>query len=247
MSTRDTQPKRAATTVDSAAVPSAPKVTKAGKKPTKRAAAKTASKKPTTRSGTAKRSPAKEVGTKKQSGTDSSSNATKDRLSLIALSPYRFPLDIERVAVHSARVAGFAFVFLGLVFTYNYLETTTSDLVVEATQMASAGAVVSCDADCARSVTRTPNATFGYAFNDAAKTYTITLDVPKAEGVDLYAYEVRTATYHRLGTATNQGENSFTYTWNTRPFVSGDYWIKAVITNRHGMYDRSDTTFIQVP
>lgn len=161
--------------------------------------------------------------------------------SLIALSPYRFPLDVERLAVHTARVGGLAFVFFGLIFTYGYIERTTSDLIADVAQMATV-ATASCAPDCDDVLSPTPNVTFAYERTVADAVHVI-MNVPKAESVDVYAFEVRTGVYHRLGDATRQTDDSWLYVWDTSEVPPGDYWLKAVVTNRHGTYDRSDNSY----
>lgn len=164
--------------------------------------------------------------------------------SLIALSPYRFPVDVERLAVHTARVGGLAFVFLGLVVTYNYIERTASDLIVNAAQTASV-ATATCVPNCDELLLLTPDVTFAYE-DMVEDVVHVVMNVPKADAVTVYAYEKATGEYHRLGDATKQTNSSWVYSWNTDEMSAGEYWLKAVVTNRHGTYDRSDSRFVQI-
>lgn len=223
------------------------RTTKSGSR-TKSTSAKRASKaKTATRSNksTAKRttgSTRKRIrATKKRGAFDSVKNSAAN----LALLPYQIPFDVERAAIHGARVGGFAFVLFGMIFTYNYLETTVTDLMVRATQQAQVTAAP-CDDACADAISRTPAVSFSYAADTTADTETITLDVPKAKAITVYAYETKTGRYHKLGAAEQIEDDTWIYIWDTSDVTPGEYWIKAVITNRYGVYDRSDSTFITV-
>lgn len=162
----------------------------------------------------------------------------------MALSPYRWPMDAERLALQTARIGGFAFVFLALVFTYNYIETTATNYIVEATRVANVAAVVCAD-DCKDRRSKTPNAQFTYQ-EIAPGVFNILMDVPRATSIEVFAFETATGEYHRLGEAIAMGEDRWKFTWNTEAYDTGDYWIKALVQNRHGMYDRSDSEFLSV-
>lgn len=95
---------------------------------TKKAAS---SKRPATKTKSVSKATKKPISTKKkQTGKQVESKNVKflpklptsvtlrSRLSLIALSPYRFPLDIDRLAIQSARLAGVSFVLVGAMFTF---------------------------------------------------------------------------------------------------------------------------------
>lgn len=164
-------------------------------------------------------------------------------LSLAALSPYRFPLDVERIAVHSARIGGFAFVFLGMVFTYHYIESTVTEIAVETAQVASVAAAAPC-ADCAAEE-KTPPVAFAYTPVDRGETL-ITLDVADAVSVTVYAFDVRSGTYQRLGAAAQTADTTWQYMWNTEGVAPGEYWIKAIVENAYGVYDRSDSRYVTV-
>lgn len=157
----------------------------------------------------------------------------------MALSPYRFPIDVERLAVQTARVGGFAFVFLGLVFTYHYIETATTGLVVNATQTASVAATA-----VDPRAQYTPPVTFTYTQTDAE--HMISIDVAKAEHITVFVFDPRTEQYTRLGDATQQPDGTWQYEWDTTRVTPGDYWIKAMVENRHGTYDRSDSKYLRV-
>lgn len=166
-------------------------------------------------------------------------------LSLVALSPYRFPLDVERLAVHTLRVGGFAALFFGMVFTYHFIESSVTDVAVGAAQTASIAAHVPCTTNC-ENARLTPRVTFTYVPGETPSQQVITIDVAKAESVKVYAYETRTGEYYRLGDATQDADGAWQYIWNTVDYVPGDYWIKAVVENRHGTYDRSDSRYLHV-
>lgn len=187
----------------------------------------------------------KDTAAKTKRAPQTSVSSAKTTLSLLALSPYRFPVDVERLALQTARIGGFAIVFFAMLVTYNYIESTAAGIAVEATQAASVGAVLPCTEDCIDLASVTPNVTFSYA-ETVGGNIQIEMSVPKAEKVTVYAYETRTETYHRLGIGSETKSDTWQFVWNTDGFVPGDYWIKAVVENRHGIYDRSDSQYIRV-
>lgn len=62
-----------------------------------------------------------------------------NKLSLLVLSPFRFPVDAEKLAIQSARLAGLAFVFIGAILTIFHVPGMSERLSVSqsATQEAS--------------------------------------------------------------------------------------------------------------
>ena len=105
----------------------------------KTATSKRPAKKSTTKRAKKQAQTAKKTATKKSKAVKKSSPRTKasqpkskngvsvtvvafrDHLNLAVLSPYRFPWDTERLAMQSARVAGLAFVMVGVLFTTLHL------------------------------------------------------------------------------------------------------------------------------
>ena len=112
----------------------------AAKKATKKVAAKKAPKK-TVKKKPVKKSASKgsKTGGRKKAPTEThnskllpkfpTSIKLRDRLSLISLSPFRFPLDVDKVAIQTARVAGLAFVIIGAFFSYLTVQPVSNDLV----------------------------------------------------------------------------------------------------------------------
>jgi hypothetical protein len=163
-------------------------------------------------------------------------------LSLVALSPYRFPLDVEKLAVSTARVGGFAVLFLGLVFTYKYIESTTSGYIADAIQTANVAAVA-CAQGCP--VEKTPPVSFGY--QETMTGTIVTVSVPHVEKVRLYAFHTETGEYERVGDAVQVGADDWQYQIPQGTFTSGTYWMKALVTNEYGTYDRSDDAYLTLP
>lgn len=182
--------------------------------------------------------------TKKHSQRNHLASA-KHSLALLALAPYKFPVDYERMIIQSARIGGFAFVFFAMLFTYSFIESRATNLIVDATQTASAISAPLCGDTCTNSPVVTPAVTFRYA-QMGDNLYFILADVAKAESVTIYAYETRTQTYHQLGSATKQTDTEWGYVWETSEVTPGNYWIKAIVANRYGVYDRSDSMYLKI-
>ena len=161
----------------------------------------------------------------------------KNSLSLMVLSPYRLPVDPERLVTHAARLGGFAFVFCAIVFSYTFIESTATKYMVDVAQTASVSAAVASP--------RTPNVTFAYRSLET-DGYAITVTVSDAESVVLHAFDPAEGEYHRLGDAHPISQNTWKYDWYTNAVPPGDYWLKALVTNTYGMYDRSDSHYLKV-
>lgn len=162
-------------------------------------------------------------------------------LSLVALSPYRFPLDVEKLAVSTARVGGFAALFLGLVVTYKYIESTASGYIAEAIETANVAAVA-CAQGCP--VEKAPQVDFGY--QETMTGIIVTVSVPQAEQVRVYAFHTATGEYVRLGDAVQVGADDWQYQIPEGALTPGTYWMKALVTNEYGTYDRSDSQYVEV-
>lgn len=167
----------------------------------------------------------------------------KDRLSLLALSPFRFPLDVEKLAVQSVRIGGIAFVFFGILFSYHYLESAMIGIVEQAEHSAQVHANAASGSKYTQT-DMTPEIDFSY--EHGTDGYILRFDVPYAKKVSVYAFEVQTGTYHKLGDAEQIEASDWKYVWITDSMDSGNYWIKVLVTNSYGVYDRSDSQFISV-
>lgn len=188
---------------------------------------------------TTKRSTPRKTVTKPAAKKEDRYVVAQSTLSLVALSPFRFPLDLERLAVNGARLGGVAFVFLGLIFTYHYLETEVTNIVVENTMSASVATATGGDASL------TPEVAFAYSAAGLNGQH-ITVTVPDAEAVTLYAYDASIGEYRSLGDATQTGSNVWEFIWDTIEVPPGQYWIKALVANEYGMYDRSDSRYVEI-
>lgn len=198
--------------------------------PKKRAPRKTTAKKRTQRASAAS--------TTRTSEDESRSYAVaQNTLSLVALSPFRFPLDVERIAVNTARLSAAAFVFLGLLFTYFYIESEVTTIALETAQTAAIATAIQ--------PSLTPEVSFTYAKEGMHGTR-IAVTVPAAESVELYAYSTNAKEYEKLGAAFATASNTWEFIWDTIDVAPGIYWIKALVTNEHGIYDRSDSAYVVI-
>lgn len=211
-------------------------------KPKRASAQKTAARKAPAKkrlSATKKGAPRKTVAKSAPKKHDDRYVVAQSTLSLVALSPFRFPLDLERLAVNTARIGGVAFVFLGLLFTYGYIENEVTNIVVEnamTASVASSAATVSA---------LTPEVSFAYVPAGLHGEH-ITVHVADAEEVMLYAYDGTIGEYQMLGPATQTRPDVWEFIWDTIDVAPGQYWIKALVTNEHGMYDRSDSQYVEI-
>lgn len=192
---------------------------------------------------TAKGTPARKRAAKKARSASVVGSA-KDKLALMALSPYRFPMDMKQIAMNSARIGGFAFVVILMVGVYYYLEARVVNLMEYAAQTANVSGAIGARAP--QAALPVSPVEFFYASNPNGGNYTIAVRVRDAERIVLYAYETSTGQYHTLGDATQTSSDSWRYEWDTAGFSAGAYWIKAVIETRDGIYDRSDSRFLEV-
>ncbi len=180
-----------------------------------------------------KRAPRRRVAQKHTSAIAKAKNS----LSLVALSPYRLPVDPERLVLHTARISAIAFVFIAIVVSYKSFESIATNYMIDVVQTASVAA--------ASVPVRTPNVSFEYAAY-AEREHTISVRVPNADSVALYAFDPEAGEYQKLGDAVQVSKNIWEYPWDTSAVAPGRYWIKALVTNRYGMYDRSDSDYLVV-
>lgn len=207
----------------------AKKTTKRATKRTTKSASKTTAKKTSHASGTNAKS-------------TSHATDTTGRFSLMLLSPYRLPLDVERATTYTARVAGLAFVVAVVFGTYHALESKATEVALAPLNTA---AVASAPA--ARSASSmTPPVSFSYATTPNSSSYSIGVTVKAAKRVELHAYHIESRAYQFIGEATRSNGSVWTYTLDTASLEPGTYWFKAVVTNEHGVYDRSDSRTITI-
>ncbi|MEX0930683.1 MAG: hypothetical protein WDZ68_00130, partial [Candidatus Paceibacterota bacterium] len=162
---------------------------------------------------------------KSKARASSNVQSAKNSLSVLALSPFRFPLDVEKLAIQTARIGGVAFVFFGILFSYHYLESAMVGVVEQVNH----SAALSCASGCTETINITPNVDFSY--EAGTDGYIIDFTVPDALNLEVYAYQVKSGTYHKLGTAKQKAENDWEYLWLTNDYDQGEYWIKALVTN----------------
>lgn len=193
--------------------------------------------------------------------TPAKKRATKEKLQLAVLSPYRFPIQIDIVAVQAARFGGVFFVFVGALFAFINLQVVTGSNYFAAFTDTSDQAASLCDQyqNCSSSsfsTISTTSTTSPYldrepdvriSINQSApltEQATIVINVPGAEAIKVFAYNKELQTEHIIGNAERNGDERWVANWNTTNYIDGAYKIRALVKNEYGIYEKSEGYFI---
>ncbi len=172
--------------------------------------------------------------------------AKRADLSLVPLSPFRFPIDTNRVATQVARFAGLAFVLAGA--AVGLLYTQLLNLPIAATTQQ--GQVVSSlsGPENARQNpdTTRPTALFTVDTTEPlAGNIRINVAVTDAESVTLTAFFEEWDRNLTLGKARKEG-GVWVYDWNTSQYENGRYKLKALVRNQAGTYEQVSNATVTV-
>lgn len=180
--------------------------------------------------------------------------------SLALLSPYRFPINAEHVAIRAARFGGTFFVALGAAFTLffangSFTASTQIATVTGAlnTTVSNTSTTINCkdplqylSTSCASRVNKTPAVLFNAQTSSGviSEPTRIQVKVPNAQKVMLNAYYKTLTQELRFGTMSKVSNDTWEFFWDTTSFGIGDYKLKVLVTNGYGTYEALDTKYI---
>lgn len=156
------------------------------------------------------------------------------------LSPYRFPMAIERHVISTARIGGVAFVILGALGTLMYMSLLFGDgRISQSAQLLSSSTLTTSSPTLQPANTLTAAVQNSITISQTPPlkgTATVTIVAPRARKVDLYLFEQSWQNKSLLGSAKQVGIDTWEYRWDTTNVQSGlDYRITAYV------YEQSTT------
>lgn len=261
----------------------------ARKKATKRASTRAGGKSTSTQSAKKKKSVVTKSGTIKKTGvikkvskkervqtkkvTDlpdarhvkvSSLTPSKERVQLALLTPFRFPLEYDKIAAQTARYAGIFFVLVGTLLSLMQVQVfnqgvytmlgvapqqalTGSTNCIDSALCKETEGVVSVSGDSTEStVTYTtdpkPSVQLKIVSHDGAThdtvsgKSTVTIVVERAEGVSLIVKGQQVTTAERIS-ATKKADGTWHAVWDTTKYENGAYELHALVKNAYGTYE----------
>lgn len=148
------------------------------------------------------------------------------------LSPYRLPISIDTLAMNTPRVAGFAMVVFGAIFSFFHLSTLPQTLAAleSVPHLAQTGGATTTTTNT------TPSAQFSLPANPLSGTVNISIGVDLAQSVKVMAYSQADGQTLTLGNAVQQSPSVWTFNWDTTKVLDGTYNISALIKNLYGTY-----------
>jgi hypothetical protein len=164
------------------------------------------------------------------------------------LSPFRFPIDAQKLARNTARYGGIVFMLLGAVFTLFFADATLSSKG----QLAALATVNQQETQTDQNTTaivenKYPTASFTVN-NPQALTGSVQvkISVPNAESVSLLAYYKTQNENITIGQPTKVSADTWEIYWNTSSYDDGEYRLKALIKNSFGTYEVVDSKYVFV-
>lgn len=193
---------------------------------------------------------------------------------LALLSPYRFPIDAEKLATATARYSGVFFVMIGACFTLLYADATLNSSSLQASVLSTSGLTerlepaldttlsieastqevkVDCQsrdnflhALCASLVDQRPHADISLPSEVVKESVQLKIKVPFAQSVTITAYNRTQKRELILGKASKVSDDTWEMYWPTSQYDDGDYKLKALIKNGYGSYEISDDAYVAV-
>lgn len=205
-----------------------------------------------------RRTPQKSTAAKKPRSTavvvETTQVETAKQKTIALLSPYRFPLNVDQLAIHIARYTGIAFVVLGGfftlffsshvfgvsgVFTAALIDATTSSTETTTRQNIDCSLEENFQlSECAESVDQTPAVTFNIgSANPVEATVRIEVAVSYAARITLRARNVETGAEYTLGKMGKSSDAVWRYSWDTLQYKDGSYRLYAYVENSYGGYE----------
>jgi len=186
------------------------------------------------------------------------------------LSPYRFPIDVQKMAVATARFAGIFFIVFGAAFTLWFSDLSFGSVGLRANVFSaqildartalftSSSNVVTQTIDCTlkENYSHTSCKTVGDAKptadivvnNPSALTGSVQvkIKVPYAESVTLMAYDRTQNRDVTIGKASKVSSDAWEMYWRTNEYDDGQYKLKVLIKNQYGSYEQVDNEYVIV-
>lgn len=180
----------------------------------------------------------------------------RNTLSVALLSPYRLPIDAEKLAMQSARIAGMAFVVIGALLTIFHLPAVNDELVQNFRSTQQSAQLLAFQTSDTYQGNGGDYQNGGSDFN----TYEFRATISVTPNYDLRKYVVKINTsggtrveiklvdplgkVQTIGYGEKQDSTSgsWLYTWDAKDFAPGAYKIYGQVTNNHGTYDTSKVT-----
>jgi hypothetical protein len=175
--------------------------------------------------------------------------AARPSMAMTLLSPYRFPIDAEKIALGTARFGGVFFVIVGALFTLIFAEGTfsfQSQLASLATGT-SEGVIVQ-DASFANSTYESkPSVEFIVNNTDVLSgSVQIRVKVQHAEDVTLLGYNKTLNEEVTFGRPEKVSTDTWEITVDTTEYSDGEYKLKALIKDQYGTYEAVDDSYVVV-
>lgn len=185
----------------------------------------------------------------------------KPLLALALLSPLRFPVNTDHLAISTARYGGVLFMAVGALFTLFFASGSfgvTGQQIATKSQTATVQTAITVNCDdplqyqslaCSDVVNKKPPVSFEVVGASAAAlvgTVTVHATVAHANHVMLVAYSQTLNKVVELGPMVNVGGDVWEYSWNTLLFNDGGYILKAYILNFYGSYDTASPSSVTV-
>lgn len=189
-------------------------------------------------------------------------------LQLALLTPFRFPVDTDRLASQVARYTGVFFVIAGAILTLFNMQFVDGGTYAHQSGINQSATTIlpECDplstlynADIcmtstsgsggSTSVDTQPEPDIVIDGPDPLMgTVTVNVYVVDATNVSLYAYYKDGSRTVSFGPAVAQSPGHWKYIWNTTAFDDGEYRLKVSITNQHSntAYQREDSSYVVV-
>ena len=169
---------------------------------------------------------------------------------LLILSPLRFPISVDTLAIQTARFAGVAFVFVGALLTLFYSNLTfsafpTGQSVMSAVTVGANTTSLNCETgSCTAQVDTTPDARLSVSGSSVLKgTIETKVEVPAALEVSLSAFFKTKNTEVSLGKMNKVSDEKWLYSWDTTRFDDGEYKLKIYVRNAYTSYEQLDSQY----
>jgi hypothetical protein len=161
--------------------------------------------------------------------------------SLAIASPFRFPIDIDKVAVRTARYGGVFFVVMGAIFTLLFADDTINSY----SQVALVGSTTQTTITNTNTTTGTtptvdPKPKAQFIVNNPQElkgTVQVKVKVPYAHSVRLSGYNRTAGEEVTFGTPTKVSDDTWEMYVDTTHYDDGEYKFKALITNQFNSYE----------
>jgi len=169
----------------------------------------------------------------------------RPRAALALLSPYRFPMPSQNVAVATARVGGLFFVITGAIFTLFFANNFFGVYAHQAQVISSQNTLEST-----ATITPTPvlqNVAFEVNNpQDLRDSVQVKIKVKDAQKLTLTAHYKTQNREVTLGRPVKISSDTWEFYWDTTAFDDGEYKFKALINNGFETYERIDSSYVTV-